>query len=276
VTSERRLAQGVTNFLTEVGQLLKESASKEFIERHRTLYETTTSRIEALVKKDGRLEWFHGYFGERPLATLLNGGYCYGPHCLDVAGREELFCVLGVSKTDPEGLPVFARDMLGTVVHEFCHSYANGVVHRHYAELKPSGEKLFRGVSDKMRSQAYGDAQTMLCESLVRACVVRYRLRYEGAEAAQREIRDQKKRGFLWMEELSKQLTDYEAHRDQYPTLEAFSPRLVSFFKEYSDQDHSGAGPDGCIGAPSALFLRILDGPSSSLQEVLDKLENGV
>jgi hypothetical protein len=199
--------------------------------------------MKALMEKEGHLEWFHDYFGERPQASfnvvlgLLNGGCCYGPHCRDAAGREELFCVLGVWKTDGQGLPVFTRDMLGTVVHEFCHSYANAVVHRHYAELKPSGEKLFRGVSDRMRSQAYGDAQTMLCESLVRGCVVRYRLRFEGPDAAQHEIGDQKKRGFLWMEELSKRLADYEAHRDQYATLEAFSPHLVAFFKEYAAQD---------------------------------------
>jgi hypothetical protein len=240
---KRWTPESVTNFLTGARQFVKETTFKEFIERHQPLYDTTTARMRALMEKEGHLEWFHDYFGERPQATftvvlaLLNGGCCYGPHCRDAAGREELFCVLGVWKTDAQGLPEFTRDMLATVVHEFCHSYANAVVHRHYAELKPSGEKLFRGVSDKMRSQAYGDAQTMLCESLVRACVVRYRLRYEGADAAQREIRDQKQHGFLWMEALSKQLGDYEAHRGLYPTLDAFYPRLVSFFKNYAEQD---------------------------------------
>jgi hypothetical protein len=196
------------------------------------------------MEKDGHLQWFQDYFGERPQATftvalgLLNGGCCYGPHCRDAAGREELFCILGVWQTDAQGLPEFTRDMLGTVVHEFCHSYANAIIHRHWAELEPAGDKLFEHVADEMHSQAYGNAQTMLCESLVRACVVRYRLRYEGAEAAQREIRNQKKRGFLWMEKLSNRLGDYEAHRDRYPTLETFSPRLISFFKEHAEQDH--------------------------------------
>jgi Domain of unknown function (DUF4932) len=239
----RWTARSVTDFLGAATQFVKDAGFKEFIERHQPLYDTTTTRMKALMEKEGHLDWFHDYFGERPQATftvvlgLLNGGCCYGPHCRDAAGREELFCVLGVWKTDAQGLPVFTRDMLGTVVHEFCHSYANGVVYRHFAELKPAGEKLYDGVSDEMRSQAYGNAQTMLCESLVRACVVRYRLRYEGAEAARREIRDQKKRGFLWIEELSTQLGEYEAHRDLYPTLEAFSPRLVAFFKAYAEQD---------------------------------------
>jgi hypothetical protein len=234
-------AKAVTNFLAQTAQFVRDTGFKEFVAGHQALYGTSASRMKALKDKEAHLDWFHDYFGERQQATftvvlaLLNGGGCYGPHCRTATGQEELFCVLGVWKTDAQGLPVFTRDMLGTVVHEFCHSYANAVVHRHYTELKPAGERLFAGVSDRMRSQAYGNAQTMLCESLVRACVVRYRLRYDGADAAQREIRDQKKRGFLWMEELSNQLADYETHRDQYPTLEAFSPRLVACFKECAD-----------------------------------------
>jgi len=240
----RWTAESVTDFLTAARQFVKDTAFKEFTERHQPLYDTTTARMKALMEKEGHVQWFQDYFGERPQATftvalgLLNGGCCYGPHCRDAAGKEELFCVLGVWQTDAQGLPKFTRDMLSTVIHEFCHSYANAVIHRHYAELAPAGEKLYRRVSDKMRSQAYGNAQTMLHESLVRACVVRYRLRYEGPEAAQREIENQKKRGFLWMEELSNQLGDYEAHRNRYPTLEAFSPRLIAFFKEYAEQDH--------------------------------------
>jgi hypothetical protein len=241
---QRWTAGSVTDFLTNVIRFVKQAGFEGFTEHHQALYDTTAARMKALMGKEGHLEWFHDYFGERPQATftvvlgLLNGCCCYGPHCRDASGREELFCVLGVWKTDGEGLPVFTRDMLGTVVHEFCHSYANAVIHRHYDELRPAGEKLFKGVSDRMRSQAYGNAQTMLCESLVRACVVRYRLRYEGADAAEREIREQQKRGFVWMKELSQQLADYEVHREQYPTLEAFSPRMVSFFKEFAEQDH--------------------------------------
>jgi hypothetical protein len=238
----RWTASGVTDFLAAARQFVKDAAFKQFIEQHQALYATTTARMQALMDKEGHLEWFPSYFGERSEATftlalgLLNGGCCYGPHFRDANGSEELYCVLGVWRTDAQGVPEFTRDMLSTVVHEFCHSYANAVIHRHYSELKPAGEKLFRGVSAKMRSQAYSNAQTMLCESLVRACVVRYRLRYEGADAAQREIAAQQKRGFLWTKEMSVVLGDYETHRDRYPTLESFSPRLVAFFKDYVEQ----------------------------------------
>jgi hypothetical protein len=131
-------------------------------------------------------------------------------------------------------LPEFNRDMLSTVVHEFCHSYANTIVDRHQAELAAAGAKLYQPVADQMRSQAYGNPQTLLRESLVRACTVRYQHQYSGADAARKEIDHNQSRGFRWTGELSNLLAEYEKQRDRYPTLDSFSPRLVTFFNDYA------------------------------------------
>ena len=235
---KRWTAPDVSNFLAAAQQFVKDSSFQEFIEQHRPLYQTTVARMQTLMEKEAHLEWFDAYFGQRPQASftvalgLLNGGACYGPHFRAADGREELYCVLGVWQTDKQGLPEFTRDMLNTVVHEFCHSYANVIINRHQAELRAAGEALFEQVAGRMRSQAYGSAQTMLCESLVRASTVRYLRQYEGEEAARRAIQAEKGKGFLWMQEMSDLLGEYEAHREQYPTMEDFSPRLVAFFAE--------------------------------------------
>jgi hypothetical protein len=237
----RWTAEDANNFLVAARQFVKDSSFQDFLAQHRALYETTESRMRALMEKEAHLEWFYQYFGEHPQAGftvapgLLNGGSCYGAHCRDEAGREELFCILGVWKTDTQGLPTFDKGMLGTVVHEFGHSYANAIIDRHARELTGAGEKLYRPVAGQMRSQAYGDAPTMLRESLVRACEVRYHRHYDGEQAAQRAIRYEKGRGFLWTEELSNLLGEYEGQRERYPTLESFAPRLVAFFKDYTE-----------------------------------------
>ena len=235
---KRWTAPDVGNFLAAAQQFVKDSSFQEFLDQHRPLYQTTVARMQTLMEKEGHLEWFDAYFGQRPQAGftvalgLLNGGGCYGPHVRAADGREELYCVLGVWQTDKQGLPEFTPNVLDTVVHEFCHSYANPLIGRHQAELSASGEALFAQVAARMRSQAYGSAHTMLCESLVRACTVRYLRQYEGEEAARLAIRAEKGKGFLWMQEMSDLLGEYEAHREQYPTLEDFSPRLVAFFAE--------------------------------------------
>ncbi|HOY58816.1 MAG TPA: DUF4932 domain-containing protein [Verrucomicrobiota bacterium] len=237
---KRWTATDVSRFLELSRQFVRDTAFLKFLEAHSSLYGTTEFRMKALMDKEGHLEWFNAFFGEKPQAmfviapALFNGGCCYGPRRRDSAGNETLYCILGVWKTAPDGLPEFTPDMLETVVHEFAHSYANPIVDRHRAELQSAGNTLFRSVSAQMRSQAYGDSQTMLRESLVRACEVRYTFRYRGAEAARRSVTSQKSRGFLWMEELSDLLAQYEEQREQYPTLDSFSPRLVAFFRAYA------------------------------------------
>ena len=233
-------APDVRKFLAAAQQFVKDSSFKEFIEQHHPLYETTEARMQKLIEKEAHLEWFDGYFGPRPnesftvaLGLLSGGGGSYGPHFRAADGHEELYCILGVWQTDKQGLPEFPRSTLSIVVHEFCHSYANPLIERHWAELQASGNGLFERVAGQIRSYsqgAYSNGQTLLKESLVRVCVIRYLRQYEGEEAARRAIRAEKRNGFLWMQELSDLLGDYEAHREQYPTLEEFSPRLVAFF----------------------------------------------
>ncbi len=238
---KRWTSKSVTDFIAQTGRFVKASGFEDFLKAHQELYKTTETRMRDLMKGAGHLEWFNQFFGERPGANftlvlaLLNGGNCYGPHCRDANGKEELFCVLGVWATDNQGLPVFPEDVLKTIVHEFCHSYANPVMLRHLKELRPAGERLYEPLADRMRSQAYGSAQTMLCESLVRASVVRYLRHYGGEQAADREIREQKQLGFLWMKDLSDLLGEYEVQRAKYSTFESFSPRLVDFFKRYAE-----------------------------------------
>lgn len=237
---ERWTPEDVDKFLKRAREFVKDTSFRRFLEQHQRLYQETVSRMKRLMEQEGHLEWFADFFGERASANftialaLLNGGCCYGPRCIKPDAPQQLYCVLGVWQTDHDGLPEFSSGMVGTVVHEFGHSYANPVIERHLTELLPAGDELFRAVAGKMRSQAYAGGRTLLCESLVRACEVRYAACYQGADAARSLMNYEKGRGFLWTEELSSLLADYEGHRDQYTTLESFSPRLVGFFREYS------------------------------------------
>ena len=243
----RWTAESATNFVVLLGRFARDSSFDQFIQAHAAVFETTQSRLKSMVDADAHLEWFDRFFGARPQANftiipgLLNGGACYGPHSRDSAGCEELFCILGVGQTDSQGLPVFRAGMLGTVVHEFAHSYANPIIDRHIHQLEPAGQKLFATVARQMEAQAYGSPETLLRESLVRACVVRYLRQYDGRLAADLAIAQQIARGFSWMGELSELLGDYEQHRDHYPDLEAFSPRLIQFFNDYAQKPEGEA-----------------------------------
>jgi hypothetical protein len=229
-------------FLAATRNFVSESKFQEFIAAHRKLYSTAESRMKALVDKEVHLEWFDEFFGARPQARftlalgMLNGGSCYGPHCRTTDGKEELFCILGVWQTDGEGLPAFSKDVIDTIVHEFCHSYANPLVDRHEQELQAAGEKIFPRVSSALRRQAYTNWKTMMYESLVRASDIRYLRRYHGQAAAEKSIKYNQEHGFLWIKELSDLLGEYEIQRNRYPTFDSFAPRIVQFFNEYTEK----------------------------------------
>ena len=220
--------ESVNKFLDAARHFLRDTGFKKFLEQHQKLYQTTATRMQAMLDKSAHLEWYQSYFGERPSARftvvpgLLNGGCCYGPRCRNAKGQEALYCILGVSKTDSQGQPEFTPDMLGTVVHEFCHSFANPIIDRHEAELAVAGEKIFRHVAERMRAQR-GQHKS--------GGVGTHRHhRFAARRAAQSEA----SRGFVWTADLAKLLAEYEARRDKYPTLDAFAPRLAEFFTKYA------------------------------------------
>jgi hypothetical protein len=98
------------------------------------------------------------------------------------------------------------------------------------------GPGLYERVRPQMQRQAYASWETMMRESLVRACVVRWRYANQGPAAGMAEITEQWSRGFLWTAALSRALADYEAAREKYPTLESFMPRVAECFESYAKE----------------------------------------
>ena len=109
--------------------------------------------MKQLLDKEAHLEWFSGFFGDRPGSKftvalgLLNGPNNYGPHVRrPTAGRNSTASWAPGRRTS-KGEPTFGGGVLETVVHEFCHSYTNPIVDRHEAELKSAGEALYKPVA---------------------------------------------------------------------------------------------------------------------------------
>jgi hypothetical protein len=227
-------------FLEKARDFVRESDFRGFVAEHEGLYRITAERMRVVMEENDVEDWFNGFFGRLPGARfsvvlgLLNGGGSYGPKVVRADGREDLYTILGVWMTDEEGLPRFDDRVLGTVVHEFCHSFANPVVDGHAAELEAAGQAIFPLVEEKMRSMAYSNWKTMMYESLVRSSVVRWDLARNGTEAAEKRVAWEEKNHFFWISGLSELLGIYEANRDAYPDLEAFFPEIKRFFDDYA------------------------------------------
>ncbi|MGD2085373.1 MAG: DUF4932 domain-containing protein [Candidatus Aminicenantes bacterium] len=226
-------------FLDLARDFVQQTRFKLFVDKYKELYETMVSRLQKIVQK-GHLDWFDTFCGQRPHARftvvpgLLNNGHSYGVRVKLTDGNEELYCILGVWMRDNDGFPFFNRSILPTVVHEFCHSYVNPLVDKYKSQLKNAAQTIYPYVAQAMKQQHYLDWKIMMAESLVRACTIRYVLAVNGQETAEKQILQEINNKFLWIEELSLLMGEYETQRKKYPTLDSFFPRIIAFFNQYA------------------------------------------
>jgi len=231
-------SETATQFLAALQRFADDSKAFIFFEQHRDFYQRAADRLAREVARRPYRLWLDGFFGAKPGAQfcavvgLLNGGSNYGCKVRHADGREEISPIIGASRFDSEGLPVYGPGSSGLVAHEFCHAYCNPLVDQFADKLLPAALPIFERRAVMMRQQAYGNPRTMLYESLVRASTHRFLVRHGTAREAASQLRQEVARGFLWTPELSALLGEYEASRDKYPTLADFMPRVVEFFKQ--------------------------------------------
>jgi len=204
-------------FLGCCRDFVKEADFKAFLAKNQSQYNTATARLQQLIDKQANLAWFDEFFGPRDdvdfnlVISILNGPGNYGCR-VRLDGRTKIYSILGAWRS---------------------HSYCNPLVDKYMKSFRPFGEKYFPRVEKQMKGQAYASWETMMRESLVRACGVRYAMANDGKERAQQAANYNIGRGFHWTKELSELLGRYEQQRDKYRTLDAFMPEIVEFFQNY-------------------------------------------
>jgi hypothetical protein len=236
-------------FLEKCRNFVKATDFNAFLAMNKSQYDTATARLQQLIDTEADLAWFDEFFGPRDdvdfnlIISILNGPGNYGCRVI-LDGRTKIYSIIGAWRVDwlGWGNPTFSPGVISTVVHEFSHSYCNPLVEKYMKGFEPFGEKYFPRVGKKMKSQAYGNWQTMMRESLVRVCEVRYAMANGGKERARQAANYNIGRGFHWTKELSELLDLYEKQRDKYRTLEDFMPEIVKFFQNYDGPPEQSKG----------------------------------
>lgn len=237
---DRWTPETAREFLAQARKFSEDTGFNAFFEAHRPLYRAAELGLQEVLDKHARLEWFDSFFGPRKGAefktvlSLLAGGSNYGARLKLPDGSEELYSILGVWRADKEGAPVFPPDMASTLVHELGHSYTNPVVARFESRLRKPGEKIYSHVADSMKEQAYGNWSTMMSESVLRACELRYALATGGPEAVKKRVAYENSRSFYWVGELGELLARYEEQPRKYKDFTEFFPQVAAFFEAYA------------------------------------------
>ena len=239
VPDQRWGTADVGKFLPLLRDFYRDSKFAEFYAVHQAMYRLAETRF-AMTLGSVDLGWYPRFYGKAPDLTyhlflgMNNGGGNYGPRLVHEDASMELFSIIGCWTHDDAGNPTYPPDQeyLGTIIHEFNHSFVNPAVAERWKDF--SGAKpVFEIVQDPMRRWGYGDAQTMVDESLVRAAVIVY-FQDKGEESGKnlQRIREEQRHGFLWMDELVDKLKQYEAQRAQYRTFSSYMPQIALFYRD--------------------------------------------
>lgn len=224
-------------FLEDLRSFARTSGFGAFFDQHRELFDTTEKRFaEQLTVAD--LGWLDDFFGVsggslRVVPGMLTGRASYGATVPEDPGASR-YAIVGVEKVDDSGLPVFDRAVVETAVHELCHSYLHPILKQHAADLHQAGEALYLSQMPKMEMQAYRSGYTVMNETLTRASTHRFLVAKASPEEVDRDLAYNRSRGFVWIEEVSRWLEDYESDRQRYPEFSEVMPELSRSFAQYT------------------------------------------
>jgi len=229
-------------FLKAMSSFAKDTKADRFFKAQEPLYRIARDSCRNSLLNHLDQGWFERTFGKRDrdsftlCVALLNGPGNYGASMANDNGGEDLYALIGTEDTPRGKTPIFSPGYLPTLVHEFLHSFVNPWVDRHLQDLYVAGEALNAPVIEQLKQQAYGSAPTALKESMVRAFTIRY-FRDLGQENETRsQEAEHARRAFYWVTDLAGVLGEYTRRRDEYPDLEAFSPKLVTAFKMWGSE----------------------------------------
>lgn len=268
----------VPPFVEALQNFARESDFRAFLESQSRRLRTASSRLTDYIAPHNIVPWFEQYFGASRkarfelLCAMLTGGCSYGTSVRFPDGSEEITPVIGVWRWDEAGAPVFGDDVMPIIIHEFAHVYVNPCVDAWLDALRAAGERLLEADRSRMESMAYAGADALLYESLVRACVVRYRQHVEGEAAGRAQLMAEWGCGFLWTDLLADCLAEYERRRSEFQTFHDFMPTIRDCFERISrDQVYMAARFPRVLSFEPAGTEEGIDGNTSELRITLDR-----
>lgn len=190
--------------------------------------------------------WFDSFYGKndkvssRIILSFMIGNSNNGISLKRKDGTLLLTPVLGCLSQN-NGSIRFGGDM-NLIVHEFSHPYCNPLIEANWSSISTKANEVYSRVSSIMQEQAYSNAMTMMCETLVRSSTVRYMISHNQKNLVNQILALEESRGFMMVRTLVKTLEKREQEASKYPTLADFMPVLIEAINSFDPDDESNQG----------------------------------
>ena len=180
-------------FLPLLNDFYRDTNFGAFFRAHAAFYEKATARFVKKLYGRVDLEWFRQYEDPALLRCVFNPSASYGNYGMPADGKACAgICLNGT---------------LGTIVHEYCHPFANPLAEKWY-EQDAAFKKLCDGSTGKKSIKAgYStNGLTMACEYVTRAYTILYHVQH-GRRLAPL-LRAEKAIAFPYIEEVYAMITE--------------------------------------------------------------------
>ena len=254
----RWLGVDYDKLVAQLTSFYQDSRFHDFFVNHQSVYDEKLNSFRQNVFPYVHEDWYPKFYGTESKENFVvvlafnNGTNGYGCERQLSDGTREAYSVIGIF-----GWMDIARDAVDfstTIIHEFNHSFVNPILENSQANqdlLRESGEWFYNLLKWTMQNQSYGNWQTMINESIVRAGEVIYRFDNNyTADQIEQLAGYQIARGFLWTPELVEQLRIYSQNRDKYKTLADFYPELIKCINSFAEKERERF--DRCLKLPEA------------------------
>jgi len=200
-----------------------------FFTSKRPFYEMAIANMNKLLA-DTDITWLETFFGKpllrsHVIISLLNVGN-YGLTRIITGNLDEAFIIVGCYKLDDNNMPVF-HGMERLIVHESSHTVTNPLIDANFEKFNSNCMIAAELMEKELAEQYYSGALTMLCESMVRAAELQYKLAHaknaEDTTAVNIAIRDQMSMGYIFQPEI---MAAYDANRGK--PVDDMMPALIN------------------------------------------------
>lgn len=227
-----KFALGIRNFAID-------TKFHEFFNKQKKFYNSVIEENAKVMGTTNYIDQLEQYYGMKQnsyniiLSPMFHSGG-FGPRVESKNGEYDLYSIQGPSSVK-DNIPIFGNEdgFRYIALHEFSHSFINPLTEENIDEVNKYSQ-LYEPISEKMSKQAYNIWEACVNEHIVRAVVARLTFIHSGSENYETIVSYEKDRGFLYIDELTKKLEEYEKNRDKYKSFKDFYPELVKVFKELS------------------------------------------
>jgi hypothetical protein len=210
------------------------SAATDFADFYADHWAYYEALVAAVVPKLGvkdyvqELEAFYGMHQSsyNLILVSLYGHVGFGPYLDTITGERHIYNILGPQKLQ-DGVSIFGDETYFKMMqrHEFSHSFVNPLTDKHWTQAQ-----TYAYVYDTLTPRKVcGEWQECVNEYIIRA-VTTYLAFQDGEADGQAALEAERGRNVAFIDALLASIRDYASHREQYPTLDDYYPRLLETF----------------------------------------------